>query len=76
MAGGAHLAGYPRYASVKKTIIGSDNGLSSVPRQAIIQENDGFLSIRPWENLSVKDESKHYNLHRTIENIFVAKMYH
>ena len=35
------------YASVKHTIIGSDNGLSPVRQQAIIWTNAAILSIRP-----------------------------
>ena len=35
------------YASVTKSIIGSDNGLSSGRRQAIILNNDGILLIGP-----------------------------
>ena len=35
------------YASVNKTIIGSDNGLSPVRRQAIIKTNGGLLFIEP-----------------------------
>ena len=35
------------YASATKAIIGSDNGLSSVRRQAIIWNNVGILSIEP-----------------------------
>ena len=33
--------------SVNRFSIGSDNGLSPIQRQAIIQTNAGFLSIRP-----------------------------
>ena len=41
------------YASVKYAIIGSDNGLSPVRRQAIIWTNDGLLSIgTPRKNFS------------------------
>ena len=36
------------YASVKHTNIGSDNGLSSGRRQAIISSNAGILLIRPF----------------------------
>ena len=36
-------AGWRIYASVSSTIIGSQNGLSSVRRQPIVWTNDGLL---------------------------------
>ena len=45
------------------TIIGSDNGLSSARRQAIIRTNAGILLIGPLEQTSVKflSEFKHFH---------------
>ena len=37
------------YASVNRICIGSDNGLSSILRQAIIYINAGLLSIEPLQ---------------------------
>ena len=42
-----HLPQNHIYASVNRVSIGSDNGLLPIRRQAIIQTNTGFLSIKP-----------------------------
>ena len=46
------------YASMLWVIIGSDNGLSPVRRQAITWSNDDLLSGNPWEQTVVKFELK------------------
>ena len=46
------------YASVNLAIIGSDNGLSPVQRQAIIWTNTVLHSLEPWGQTSVKSKSK------------------
>ena len=38
---------YRQYASVNRVSIGSENGLSPIRRQAIIETNAGLLSIWP-----------------------------
>ena len=38
-----------KYASAAKDILGSENGLSPIPRQAIIWTSAGILSIGPLE---------------------------
>ena len=45
-------AGWCIYTTVILVIIGSDNGLSPIRRQAIICSNAGLLSIRPWGTYS------------------------
>ena len=42
-----HLPQDHIYASVNRVSIGSDNGLLPIRRQAFIQTNTGFLSIKP-----------------------------
>ena len=42
------------YASVNQVNTGSNNGLSPIWRQAIIQTNTGLLSIGPLEQTSLK----------------------
>ena len=51
------------HASVNCITIGSYNGLSSVPRQAVIRTNAGLLLIRLLEWISVQFGSKHDNFH-------------
>ena len=57
-------AGCNMYASVRGAIIGSDNGLSPVRRQAIIWTNAGLLLFRPMETnfreISIKWKSFHW----------------
>ena len=47
----------------KLTIMGSDNGLSPERRQAIIWTNAAILLIAPWEQTSVKFQTKFKHLY-------------
>ena len=51
--------------------IGSDNGLSTIPRQAIIQTNAGFCQLDPLEQNSVKFKS---NIHENASENIVCKI--
>ena len=53
-----------RHASLDRTTIGSDNGLSPIRRQAIIETNAGILSIGPlgtnFNEISIKIQNSSF----------------
>ena len=51
------------YASVNYAIIGSDNGLSPVGRQAVVWTNAYYCQLDPWKQTSVTLYSKFKHFH-------------
>ena len=70
-----HHPQFPIYESVNLVSIGSDNGLSPIRRQAIIQTNAGFLWISPIGTnlIEILNQNTKFSFTRMHSKISLAK---